>query len=139
VPCRSFIAADIYLSHGGASVLRCLQRNSALLRCAASSAPLAAAMPLRQRCHWWRGRGPRRSRGQRTATVQSTKGAKADRAAGLRRSRGQGTYNAITRDMEREIMPVMREFGMRAVMYNPLAVRSPARSVATRCPVGATW
>lgn len=33
----------------------------------------------------------------------------------------QGMYNIITRDMEREIVPVVREFGMRLYMYNPLA------------------
>eukprot|EP00746_Dinoflagellata_sp_MGD_P040999 gnl/MRDRNA2_/MRDRNA2_199015_c0_seq1.p1 gnl/MRDRNA2_/MRDRNA2_199015_c0~~gnl/MRDRNA2_/MRDRNA2_199015_c0_seq1.p1 ORF type:complete len:258 (-),score=46.49 gnl/MRDRNA2_/MRDRNA2_199015_c0_seq1:366-1139(-) len=32
----------------------------------------------------------------------------------------QGMYNIITRDMEREIVPVVREFGMRLYMYNPL-------------------
>ena len=30
-------------------------------------------------------------------------------------------YNGITRDFEREVVPVLREFGTRAVMYNPLA------------------
>eukprot|EP00746_Dinoflagellata_sp_MGD_P137697 gnl/MRDRNA2_/MRDRNA2_71459_c0_seq1.p1 gnl/MRDRNA2_/MRDRNA2_71459_c0~~gnl/MRDRNA2_/MRDRNA2_71459_c0_seq1.p1 ORF type:complete len:397 (+),score=78.99 gnl/MRDRNA2_/MRDRNA2_71459_c0_seq1:74-1192(+) len=33
----------------------------------------------------------------------------------------QGMYNIITRDMERELVPVCREFGMRLIMYNPLA------------------
>lgn len=33
----------------------------------------------------------------------------------------QGMYNVITRDMEREIVPVARQFGMRLYMYNPLA------------------
>lgn len=33
----------------------------------------------------------------------------------------QGMYNVITRDMEREIVPVAREFGLRLYMYNPLA------------------
>lgn len=33
----------------------------------------------------------------------------------------QGMYNGITRDWEREVVPVLREFGMRAYMYNPLA------------------
>jgi aflatoxin B1 aldehyde reductase len=33
----------------------------------------------------------------------------------------QGMYNAITRDMEREIVPVARQFGIRLIMYNPLA------------------
>lgn len=33
----------------------------------------------------------------------------------------QGRYNIITRDMEREIVPVVRELGMRMYMYNPLA------------------
>jgi len=33
----------------------------------------------------------------------------------------QGMYNVITRDMEREIVPVAREFGIRLYMYNPLA------------------
>mmetsp|Transcript_90099 Transcript_90099/g.160459 ORF Transcript_90099/g.160459 Transcript_90099/m.160459 type:complete len:420 (+) Transcript_90099:33-1292(+) len=32
----------------------------------------------------------------------------------------QGCYNVITRDMEREIVPVAREFGLRLYMYNPL-------------------
>lgn len=33
----------------------------------------------------------------------------------------QGMYNAITRDMERELVPVARQFGLRLMMYNPLA------------------
>ena len=33
----------------------------------------------------------------------------------------QGSYNVITRDMEREIVPVARHFGLRLYMYNPLA------------------
>ena len=33
----------------------------------------------------------------------------------------QGAYNVITRDMEREIVPVARHFGLRLYMYNPLA------------------
>eukprot|EP00401_Gymnodinium_catenatum_P041619 CAMPEP_0117473258 /NCGR_PEP_ID=MMETSP0784-20121206/8680_1 /TAXON_ID=39447 /ORGANISM="" /LENGTH=408 /DNA_ID=CAMNT_0005267455 /DNA_START=104 /DNA_END=1330 /DNA_ORIENTATION=- len=33
----------------------------------------------------------------------------------------QGMYNVITRDMERDIVPVAREFGLRLYMYNPLA------------------
>ena len=33
----------------------------------------------------------------------------------------QGMYNAITRDYVREVVPVLREFNMRAMMYNPLA------------------
>jgi aflatoxin B1 aldehyde reductase len=33
----------------------------------------------------------------------------------------QGMYNGITRDFEREVVPMLREFGMRAYMYNPLA------------------
>eukprot|EP00931_Biecheleriopsis_adriatica_P087697 TRINITY_DN62126_c0_g1_i1.p1 TRINITY_DN62126_c0_g1~~TRINITY_DN62126_c0_g1_i1.p1 ORF type:complete len:426 (+),score=95.75 TRINITY_DN62126_c0_g1_i1:32-1309(+) len=33
----------------------------------------------------------------------------------------QGMYNVLTRDMEREIVPVAREFGLRLYMYNPLA------------------
>lgn len=33
----------------------------------------------------------------------------------------QGMYNIVTRDMEREIVPVAREFGLRLYMYNPLA------------------
>lgn len=33
----------------------------------------------------------------------------------------QGMYNLITRDIEREIVPVAREFGLRLYMYNPLA------------------
>eukprot|EP00413_Alexandrium_margalefii_P030385 CAMPEP_0204565538 /NCGR_PEP_ID=MMETSP0661-20131031/35528_1 /ASSEMBLY_ACC=CAM_ASM_000606 /TAXON_ID=109239 /ORGANISM="Alexandrium margalefi, Strain AMGDE01CS-322" /LENGTH=423 /DNA_ID=CAMNT_0051573291 /DNA_START=67 /DNA_END=1338 /DNA_ORIENTATION=+ len=33
----------------------------------------------------------------------------------------QGMYNVVTRDMEREIVPVAREFGLRLYMYNPLA------------------
>lgn len=33
----------------------------------------------------------------------------------------QGMYNVITRDMEREIIPVVREFNMRLHIYNPLA------------------
>lgn len=30
-------------------------------------------------------------------------------------------YNGICRDLEREVVPVLREFGMRAMNYNPLA------------------
>jgi hypothetical protein len=107
------------------------RRQCALLRRAASSAPLAAAMPRRQRAIGGEAEG-------RAVPV------------------GQGTYNAITRDMEREIMPAMREFGMRAVMYNPLAVRSHAlcrndgvpwcdlvncrhRPSMRRYPFGALW
>merc|ERR1712048_637400 len=33
----------------------------------------------------------------------------------------QGMYNVITRDMESEIVPVARQFGLRLYMYNPLA------------------
>jgi len=33
----------------------------------------------------------------------------------------QGMYNIITRDMERELLPAVRELGMRLYMYNPLA------------------
>eukprot|EP00438_Fugacium_kawagutii_P001015 Skav231345 [mRNA] locus=scaffold1905:39965:41194:+ [translate_table: standard] len=33
----------------------------------------------------------------------------------------QGSYNVLTRDMEREIVPVARHFGLRLYMYNPLA------------------
>merc|ERR1712136_365875 len=33
----------------------------------------------------------------------------------------QGIFNVVTRDMEREIFPVAREFGLRLYMYNPLA------------------
>jgi len=33
----------------------------------------------------------------------------------------QGMYNIITRDMERELLPVVRELGMRLYTYNPLA------------------
>ena len=33
----------------------------------------------------------------------------------------QGMYNVIARDMEREIVPVARQFGIRLYMYNPLA------------------
>lgn len=33
----------------------------------------------------------------------------------------QGMYNVITRDFEREIVPVARQFGLRLYMYNPLA------------------
>jgi len=33
----------------------------------------------------------------------------------------QGMYNAITRDMEKGIVPVARQFGIRLIMYNPLA------------------
>jgi len=33
----------------------------------------------------------------------------------------QGMYNVITRDLEREIVPVARQFGMRLFVYNPLA------------------
>eukprot|EP00930_Biecheleria_cincta_P014187 TRINITY_DN12310_c0_g1_i1.p1 TRINITY_DN12310_c0_g1~~TRINITY_DN12310_c0_g1_i1.p1 ORF type:complete len:419 (+),score=80.60 TRINITY_DN12310_c0_g1_i1:122-1378(+) len=33
----------------------------------------------------------------------------------------QGMYNVITRDIEREIVPVAREFGLRLYIYNPLA------------------
>lgn len=32
-----------------------------------------------------------------------------------------GLYNAITRDLERELVPCMRRFGMRLYAYNPLA------------------
>lgn len=33
----------------------------------------------------------------------------------------QGMYNILTRDLEREIIPVLREFGLRLYVYNPLA------------------
>jgi len=33
----------------------------------------------------------------------------------------QGAYNVIARDMEREIVPVARQFGLKLYMYNPLA------------------
>eukprot|EP00929_Paragymnodinium_shiwhaense_P067950 TRINITY_DN34154_c0_g1_i1.p1 TRINITY_DN34154_c0_g1~~TRINITY_DN34154_c0_g1_i1.p1 ORF type:complete len:408 (-),score=83.50 TRINITY_DN34154_c0_g1_i1:20-1243(-) len=33
----------------------------------------------------------------------------------------QGMYNMITRDVERELIPVLREFGMKFYVYNPLA------------------
>lgn len=33
----------------------------------------------------------------------------------------QGVYNLITRDMERELVPVVRELGLRLYMFNPLA------------------
>lgn len=33
----------------------------------------------------------------------------------------QGRYNVVTRDLEREIVPVVREFGMRLYVYNSLA------------------
>jgi aflatoxin B1 aldehyde reductase len=33
----------------------------------------------------------------------------------------QGRYNALSRDLEREIVPVAREFGLRLHIYNPLA------------------
>ena len=33
----------------------------------------------------------------------------------------QGAYSVIARDMEREIVPVARQFGLRLYMYNPLA------------------
>lgn len=33
----------------------------------------------------------------------------------------QGMYNLLTRDIEREIFPVARQFGLRCYMYNPLA------------------
>eukprot|EP00933_Yihiella_yeosuensis_P053227 TRINITY_DN51412_c0_g1_i1.p1 TRINITY_DN51412_c0_g1~~TRINITY_DN51412_c0_g1_i1.p1 ORF type:complete len:421 (+),score=79.90 TRINITY_DN51412_c0_g1_i1:117-1379(+) len=33
----------------------------------------------------------------------------------------QGMYNVITRDLEREIVPVARRFGLRLYIYNPLA------------------
>ncbi|CAK0889125.1 unnamed protein product, partial [Prorocentrum cordatum] len=33
----------------------------------------------------------------------------------------QGMYNVITRDFEREVVPVARQFGLRLYMYNPLA------------------
>ncbi|KIJ44110.1 hypothetical protein M422DRAFT_47589 [Sphaerobolus stellatus SS14] len=33
----------------------------------------------------------------------------------------QGMYNAITRDCEPELIPCLRKFGMRFVIYNPLA------------------
>lgn len=33
----------------------------------------------------------------------------------------QGTYNVISRDLEREIIPVVRQFGMRLYVYSPLA------------------
>jgi len=32
-----------------------------------------------------------------------------------------GMYNAITRDVERELMPCLRKLGMRFYAYNPLA------------------
>jgi aflatoxin B1 aldehyde reductase len=30
-------------------------------------------------------------------------------------------YNAITRDCEKELLPCLRKFGLRLVVYNPLA------------------
>ena len=33
----------------------------------------------------------------------------------------QGMYNVITRDLERELVPVVRQLGMRLYVYNPLA------------------
>jgi len=33
----------------------------------------------------------------------------------------QGMYNAITRDCEKELVPCLRKFGLRLVIYNPLA------------------
>lgn len=38
-----------------------------------------------------------------------------------RRPRGAGMYNAITRDVERELLPCLRALGMRFYAYNPLA------------------
>lgn len=34
----------------------------------------------------------------------------------------QGMYNALTRDIETEMIPCARKFGIRLVMYNPLCV-----------------
>ncbi|KZT37087.1 Aldo/keto reductase [Sistotremastrum suecicum HHB10207 ss-3] len=33
----------------------------------------------------------------------------------------QAMYNAITRDLEKELIPALRKFGLRLVIYNPLA------------------
>merc|ERR1711937_425413 len=33
----------------------------------------------------------------------------------------QGMYNAVTRDVERELLPVLRQFQIRFYAYNPLA------------------
>mmetsp|Transcript_42397 Transcript_42397/g.70275 ORF Transcript_42397/g.70275 Transcript_42397/m.70275 type:complete len:453 (-) Transcript_42397:72-1430(-) len=33
----------------------------------------------------------------------------------------QGMYNVVTRDLEREIVPVLRQFGLSLYVYNPLA------------------
>ena len=33
----------------------------------------------------------------------------------------QGMYNALTRDVERELFPCLRNYGMRFYAYNPLA------------------
>ena len=35
-------------------------------------------------------------------------------------------YNAITRDCETELLPCLRKFGLRLVVYNPLAGPSPS-------------
>merc|ERR1740117_2782506 len=33
----------------------------------------------------------------------------------------QGRYNVLSRDLEKEIVPVARDFGLRLYIYNPLA------------------
>ena len=38
-------------------------------------------------------------------------------------------YNAVTREMEAELVPCCRKFGIRIVVYNPLACVSQLRSL----------
>lgn len=55
-------------------------------------------------------------------TTQDIPGVSAIRFWGIRASdHFVRMYNAITREMEPELLPCVRKFGLRLVAYNPLA------------------
>lgn len=46
----------------------------------------------------------------------------------------QGMYNAITREVERELLPALKKLGMRFYAYNPLVRGALAIAATARTP-----